>query len=168
MNYTQYYNMYKDKIYSYFYYNLGKDIQAAEDLTSDTFLKWYEKFDSYDDTYNFSTWIFTVARNTLYDYYRKQKIDISLDVEGEIDTSEFLKYEEDFDAHIDNEFKMNHIYDLLDKLPSAQRECIVMKYMQELSTKEISELTGKNEANIRKIISRGLSFLQKSLQSLTV
>ena len=168
MNYTWYYDMYKDKIFSYFFYNLWKDTQKAEDLTSDTFLKGFEKFDLYDENYNFSTWIFTIARNTLYDFYRKQKIDISLDESDEIGLSEFTKYEQDFTKSIDTQQKMVYVYDILEKLQVAQRECIIMKYMQELSTKEISELTWKSEANIRKTISRWLGYIQKSMKTLAL
>ena len=39
MSYIKYYEEFKDKIFSYFYYNLDKNSELAEDLTSDTFLK---------------------------------------------------------------------------------------------------------------------------------
>ncbi len=167
MNYIEYYDIYKDKIFSYFFYNLGKDIQTAEDLTSEAFLKGFEKFDYYDDTYNFSTWIFTIARNTLYDYYRKKKINISLDDDSEMSFEEFVKYEQDFDAKIDTDIKMEQVYIVLEGIPKSQKEYIVMKYMQELTTKEIAQLTGKTEATVRKTLSRWLWALQKSLQAIS-
>ena len=41
MDYIEFYNKYRDKIFSYFYYNLRNDRELAEDLTSETFLKWF-------------------------------------------------------------------------------------------------------------------------------
>lgn len=164
MDYIQYYDIYKDKIYSYFYYAVNKDTQLAEDLTSEVFLKGFEHFDSYNDEYNFSTWVFRIARNTLYDYFRKKKVDISLDdSESEMSLSEFTKYEQDFDEKIDTDIKMQHVYNTLETIPIGQKELIIMKYIQELTTKEISQLTGKTEACVRKNLSRWLQSLNKSL-----
>ena len=167
MNYIDFYNTHKNKIYSYFFYNLSQDSSIAEDLTSDTFLKGFEKFESYNDSYQFSTWIFTIARNTLYDYYRKQKRDIQIDDTTEINFTEFIKYEEDFDKKIDTKIQLEQVYLHLEKIPENQKDMIVMKYMQEFSTKEISHMTGKTEANIRKTLSRWLMSLQKNLHFLS-
>lgn len=168
MNYIEYYNQYKDKIFSYFYYNLRNNRELAEDLTSDTFMKWYEKIDTYDNQYNFSTWIFTIARNKLIDYYRKEKVEVSIDNEENLEIDEFLKYEQDFVKKIDTEFKMEDVYLALEKIPSSQKEFIIMKYLNEFSTQEIANMSGKTEANIRKIISRWLQKLSSILKTKVV
>ena len=47
--------------------------QDAEDITSDVFVKVYEKLDTFDETKaSLSTWIYTITRNTLTDYFRKE------------------------------------------------------------------------------------------------
>lgn len=129
MTYINFYHDYKDKIFSYFFYNLDKNYSLAEDFTSDTFLKAFKSFDSYNAEYKFSTWIFTIARNILYDYYRKEKVNISLDEETEITFEEFLKYEENLDEKIDIDIKMQEVYKHIEKIPIFQKEVIVMKYM---------------------------------------
>lgn len=164
MNYIGFYNKHRDKIFSYFYYNLRSDRELAEDLTSDTFLKWFEKIDTYDDNYSFSTWIFTIARNKLIDHYRKEKNDISIDNEDSQEIEEFTKYEIDFNSKIDIEFKMEDVYGALERIPSAQKELIIMKYLNEFSTKEIAQISWKSEVNIRKIISRGLQKVSSILE----
>ena len=164
MDYIEFYNKYRDKIFSYFYYNLRSDRELAEDLTSDTFLKWFEKIDTYDDNYSFSTWIFTIARNKLIYHYRKEKKDISIDNEDSQEIEEFTKYETDFNSKIDVEFKMEEVYVALEKIPSTQKELIIMRYLNEFSTKEISQISWKKEANIRKIISRGLQKVSNILE----
>lgn len=165
MNFLQYYDDYKNKIYSYFYYNIWLNKELAEDLTSDTFLKCFDKFESYNDDYSFSTWIYTIAKNTLYDHYRKQKNDISLEEKIEQNTThEFISYEIDFLWDLANKEKVEEIKEKLWKLNEGQREIIVMKYIEEYTNKEIAEKTGKTEANIRKILSRWVQKLKDLIQ----
>ena len=163
MKYIDFYNDNKDKIFSYFYYNTWNNRELSDDLTSDTFLKWFENFDNYNDEFKFSTWIFTIARNTLIDYYRKNNIDVSLDEISEITHNEFLKIEEDFSKKVDLELNMVVVREKLLLLNEAIRDIIVMKYLWDYSTKEISDITWKNEANIRKVLSRWLKKMEKLL-----
>ena len=163
MKYIDCYNDNKNKIFSYFYYSTWNNRELSDDLTSETFLKGFEKFDSYNDEFKFSTWIFTIARNILIDYYRKNNIDISLDEISEITHNEFLKIEEDFSEKIDLDLNMLIVREKLYLLNVVIRDIIVMKYLWDYSTKEISNITWKNEANIRKIISRWLKKLKTLL-----
>lgn len=161
MEYIKYYNDYKDKVFTYFYYNLAKNREQAEDLVSDTFLKAFEKFDNYNDNFAFSTWIFTIAKNTLFDYYKKQKYDIQLDEVSEINYKEFLSYETDIWQNMDNKEKIEDFSNALEKLDLAQKEVIIMKYINDFSNKEISEKTWKTEENVRKIKSRWMKKIKE-------
>lgn len=165
MDYITYYNEYKDKIFSYFYYHVNKDTQIAEDLTSDTFLKGFEKIDTYNDDFAFSTWIFTIARNTLYDYYKTNKINVSIDNWNDWDLSldEFIKYEQDFHKKITDEQKVQQIYEKIEKMPHPQKDIFIMKYLEDFSHKEIANITWKSEANIRKILSRGIALIKQAI-----
>ncbi len=160
MNYLEQYNKHKHKIYSYFIYHIN-DQDIAEDLTSETFLTGYEKIDSYNSEFEFSTWIVTIAKNKMIDYYRNNKIDISIDEISEESHCDFLKYEEDFVTEMDSEDKLNKVHKVLHRLPIIQKEIILMRYLSDLSTKEISTLTWKEEANIRKILSRWLKMIKE-------
>lgn len=161
MNYITYYNDYKDKVFTYFYYNLAKNKEQAEDLTSDTFLKAFDKFATYNDNFAFSTWIFTIAKNTLFDYYKKQKYDLEIDEASEANYSEFLSYETDIWKDLDDKTKLKDFSKALEKLDLAQKEIIVMKYINDFSNKEISEKTWKTEANVRKITSRWIQKIKE-------
>ena len=52
---------------------LVKNIQVAEDLTQETFIKAWKNLKSYDQKRSFKTWIFTIAKNTAFDYFKKKK-----------------------------------------------------------------------------------------------
>jgi RNA polymerase sigma-70 factor (ECF subfamily) len=155
--FKRYYQQYKDKVYTFMYYRSGLDKELTNDLVSETFLKAYENFANFDDNYAFSTWIYTIARNVFIDQLRKNKgtkVDLQeLDQITET-TSEELELE------IDQEISYTETLKLLKKLPDLQRECIMLKYLSELSTKEIAATCEISEANVRQAISRGLKNLR--------
>jgi RNA polymerase sigma-70 factor (ECF subfamily) len=79
------YEVYLPKVYQYARYRVG-DKETAEDLTSDIFNKALDGFKRFDpQKASFSTWIFSIARNTIVDYYRKHaKVSrLSRDTESE-------------------------------------------------------------------------------------
>ena len=71
-SFARLYEQYLPKIFQYVSYRVG-DRTAAEDLTADIFNKALTNFTKFDSgKASFSTWIFSIARNTLIDYYRKR------------------------------------------------------------------------------------------------
>ncbi len=67
------------KIYNYIYYQINNNA-VCDDLVSSVFMKVVENIDKFDEQKaSFSTWIYTIARNTVIDYYRKAKIESDID-----------------------------------------------------------------------------------------
>lgn len=157
-----YYDAYKEKVYSFFFYRLERDSALVEDLTSDTFLKAYQNFDRYDDQYAFSTWIYTIARNTLTDYFRRHKIHESVETMQEEGRDIADDSSTDFESQLSAEMSVDQVKDVLDGLPAQQRECIILKYLEQMETAEIANVTGLSEANVRQQVSRGMKRLRKA------
>jgi RNA polymerase sigma-70 factor, ECF subfamily len=63
---------YKDKILSY-QFGLVRDIEDARDLTQKTFMRAWEKLSTLQDESRFLPWLYTIARNVAYDYWRSKK-----------------------------------------------------------------------------------------------
>ena len=77
---------YRDRIYGYVLSKINNQ-QDAEDIAADVFVKIYSKLDTFDKSKaSLSTWIYTITRNTLTDYFRTRKIfaEISADAPGEV------------------------------------------------------------------------------------
>ena len=161
-----YYNDYKHKVYSFVLYRVDGDRQLAEDLTSDAFLKAYEKFHRYDDTYAFSTWIFTIARNTVFDYYRKHQGEHTDVTELEEVLPDERTDVADWQLAIDRELKLPEIHAALATLPAVQKEAIILKYLDDQDTKEIATIMDQSEGYVRLALSRGLKRLCPLLQNL--
>lgn len=162
--FTSYYEQYKDKVFSFFYYRLDADTPLAEDLTSDTFLKAFDRFETYQDKYAFSTWIYRIARNTLIDHFRTNK----REEPEESEELEKVASKEDFTLEVDRKLKQKEIEIALSKIPGNQREAVILKYLEELETKEIAEILDTSQANVRKLLSRGISALRASFVSLLI
>lgn len=56
-----------------FVYRMARNVQDAEDITQETFIKMWKNLKRYDQSQNFRTWLFTIARNTAIDALRKKK-----------------------------------------------------------------------------------------------
>ncbi len=156
------YNEYKDKIYNHFYYRVSFDVEVAEDLTSETFLKAYKFYENYNKKFAFSTWIYTIAGNILIDYYRKNGRDVLID--DEFDYSDSNIFVEKKELEIDNEIDSKNIEKEIGKLLDFQKECMVLKFVDDLNYEEISKITNKKQNTIRQTISRAIKKIKKNLK----
>lgn len=68
--FRQFYEHHFPKIFRFVFFRVGGSREVAEDLTSEIFIKAFNAFDRYDETRSQSSWIFTIARNHLANYYR--------------------------------------------------------------------------------------------------
>ena len=106
----------------------------AEDLCADVFEKGFRRFGDYDrEKASVSTWIYTITRNTVIDYFRKVRPTAELDEKipggDEADTS-FLKRE-----------TMKELTQALDELPPDLQNVIVLVYNEQKTLVEVSRMT---------------------------
>ena len=150
------YEDYYSKILSYIGAKVN-DSCVAEDLTSDVFFKCYKNIDRYDPSKAaISTWIFTITNNTLKNYYRDRKQTASLDnMEGFE-----IPYEDDFDQAMRLEEIRQYLDEALSQLDETKRRILLMRYYDEMPTKDIAEELGMTPGNVRVILTRTLHRLQ--------
>ncbi len=158
---SEFERMYTDyfaKVYNYMFYRLLHK-QDSEDLASEVFLKVVRNICRFDaQKASFSTWIFTIARNTLIDHWRRRKINLSLD-----DCAETIAV--DFDeqyAAIGNE-ERKLVYRALLRLDDRSRHILFLKYFAELNNRAIAKLTGVNESTVSTIYRRARTKMRQVL-----
>lgn len=129
---------YDKKLYSYIYY-LIFDEHEAFDLTQDTFIKAYENLYRFNLNKNFSTWLFCIAKNTTYNYIKKRNRNTILKTE-ELDMMQIedKKLTNPIDIY-EKKLYDNKILKLIDSLPDKYKDLIYLKYINELTYKQISE-----------------------------
>ncbi|PIZ71575.1 hypothetical protein COY07_04635 [Candidatus Peregrinibacteria bacterium CG_4_10_14_0_2_um_filter_43_11] len=156
-DFVAYYNEYKNKILTYMMYRVSFDRPLAEDLTSEVFLKVYDHFEDYDADKPFEPWLFTIARNHLFTYFRRHKTTAPLEEAYE------MTDEPTFADELDTKLAMEKVTEKLSTLPEEQQEVLLLRFHQGLSHSEIGEIVGKNEGAVRTVLSRALASLRKKL-----
>ena len=115
--------------------------EDIEDLSIATFSKAFDKLKTYNSSFAFSTWINTIATNTLIDFFRKKEqktISIDLDKEEEGSTMDIIDNGLDPELNLIQKQKNKHIASLVHQLKPHYRELIIMRYLDELSYAEIA------------------------------
>ena len=138
-------NRYKKSIYSYIFF-IVHNRDLAEDIFQDTFLKVIMtiKQGRYTDTGKFKAWITRIAHNLIIDNFRQGRYEntISND-EVEVDLLNDIKL---CDSNIEDEMIQEQVFldikKLINHLPDSQREVLEMRFYQDMSFKEIADITG--------------------------
>ena len=149
------YDEYVKKIYDFIYFRTYHK-ETAEDLTSITFTKAYQKIGSFSGSKgNFGSWLYRIARNTVIDHYRTHKS--TSDILEAYDLSDRTNIEIDFDV----QDKLRKVQQYLSGLNPEQRELVIMRVWDGLSYKEISEIMGKSEDALKVSFSRIMAKMKK-------
>lgn len=159
-NFAIIYDAFVQKIYN-FCYNKTFDRELTEDLVSEVFfklLKSIEKFPGNTER-ELSARIYRMAYNLVVDNYRTKKGE-RVDMEDIEDT---LWFDEDYAQKLDNDMKIEEILGYLETLPKNQKDVIVMRFWDDLSYREIREITGLSVDNCKKIVSRNLGKIKESI-----
>lgn len=136
----------QQKLYSYILF-VVRDPELANDVFQDTFVKVITRLQEgrYTNCGKFSFWLTRIAHNVIMDCYRKQKNEHIVEPTEGNDLSN-LRSEDILDINRENEYVnmqvMNDVRHLMNALPAPQREVVYMRFYQELSFKEIADITG--------------------------
>lgn len=136
----------KVRIFNYILF-IVKDQDTANDLFQDTFVKAIIKLHEgkYAIQGKFSFWLTRIAHNIIIDWYRQQNNERIVEVTEDNDLSN-LKVASVVDRGREGEILKEQVLKdvklLMDNLPTSQREVVYMRFYQELSFKEIAEITG--------------------------
>ena len=138
-------NRYKDRLYAYIYYTVRNE-ELAEDIFQETFTKAIVTIQQgrYNENGKFPAWLTRIAHNLIIDCFRQEKQEnlVSCD-EGERNLLNNIRLSEGtVEAEIVNHQILSDVRRLMKHLPDEQREVVHMRFYQDLSFKEIAEMTG--------------------------
>jgi RNA polymerase sigma-70 factor (ECF subfamily) len=154
----------------YYTSKMCSDPQKAEDISTDSFLTAFEKIDKYDvEKAQFSTWLFTIAKNLALQSIKNDKRSISLDVEYDDEGTtmkDFITEEEgDTMLHDVQDKKAEIMKKHIDMLKEPYKSVIEMREIKRMSYKDISDTLGKNLSTIKSQIRNGRAILVKATEN---
>lgn len=168
--YSDIVNLYQHKLYQICYRMLG-NMQEAEDITQEAFIRAYINLHSFDQKRKFTTWLYRIGTNLCIDRLRKKKPDYYLDAEVAgtegLDMYSQIAIEEALpEEQLEQMELQERIQYEISRLPEKYRSVIVLKYIEELSLQEISEILDMPLGTVKTRIHRGREALRKQLNNL--
>ncbi len=137
-------NRHQSKIFGFIYSKVSNR-DLSEDIFQDTFIKVIKtlKSNSYNEEGKFLPWVMRIAHNLIVDHFRKTK---KMPLNRETDELSIFSMMTDHSLTIENQMIADQVIKdlkkLISELPEDQREVLIMRIYQDLSFKEISDLTG--------------------------
>ena len=139
--------------------------EDAEDLLQDIFIKAYINLNDFDPRLKFSSWIYRIAHNEVVSFWRKNKARpqlVSID-DSEFNLIENLASDLDLLDEMEKLENKKNIKKILLSLKTEYREILVLKYLEEKSYEEISDILKKPLGTIASLISRAKAEFRKRL-----
>jgi len=154
------YDVHVDAVYRYVLYRV-REPSDAEDLTSEVFTRAFANIHRYRwQGKSFLAWLYTIARNAVTDRRRRERPTVELD-------DAFGVAEEGPTAHdraVTGE-QVDALRGAVKHLTSEQQEVLVLRFVENMSSRQVAKVLGKNEGAIRALQFRALGRLRKLLTS---
>lgn len=158
---------YQRPIAAYVYRMVG-DYDSALDLTQEVFIKVYGSLERYRPEFKFSTWIYRIAHNAAIDHLRRVGAVRTEDLEVEAENGR--SYEKPLaskaptpEQESERRERRAEIEEVVQTLPPAYRELIVLRHAHDLSYEEIAEVTGLPLGTVKNRIFRAREAMRTHL-----
>ncbi len=142
------------KVLKYMRYRVGED--DAEDLAGEVFLRVMRAVG--DQKGSFVAWLYTIARNVVTDHRRRRKVHKEVSLDDEMLAG--IEAKDDQRGSVERRMVLESV---LPGLTEDQREFVTLKFMQELSNKEIGKIMSRKEGALRVLQFRSLCALRKAV-----
>jgi RNA polymerase sigma-70 factor (ECF subfamily) len=154
------YDEFSDAIFRYALFQTSNR-EIALDITQDTFTKTWQYLQKGEVVDNIKAFLYRVAKNLIIDYRRKKK---SYSLDEIMDTGVDFQTDDNIEEEKQKEFETEKVLRTMDKIDEKYREILAMRYVEEMSIKEISDTTGMSQNHVSVMIHRGIDKLKKLLK----
>lgn len=146
-----------------------REVDLAETLTQDCFLKAHRNWSSFRGESSALTWLMRIAINLQKDHWRNRRLQFwrqtksnSVDVD---EAGEWLPSgERSAEQRILAREQVAHVWQAVEKLSERQRTVFLLRYVEDLELKEIAETTGMGEGTVKAHLSRALARVRKEFE----
>lgn len=144
---------YQSPIRRFFLHHTHFNHSLSDDLAQETFIKAYTNIRSFKSLSSFSSWLYRIAYNTLYDYFRSQKPTEEITDTMSVHTEE---------PSIQSDRTMD-VHQAIARLKGDEKTCILLYYMEDLEVAKIAEVMNCPAGTVKSHLSRGREKLSNYL-----
>ena len=156
----QLYDHYQASVYRFLYYRVGS-VPLAEDLTGETFFRALRSMSTFRwQGKDFGAWLMTIARNLTTDHFKAGRTRLESTTE---DMSTLDTTTEGPEGAVLASLTNEALLEALSELPSEQRDCLVMRFLQGLSIAETADVLGRSAGAVKQLQLRGVRNLARIL-----
>lgn len=150
--------MYEEKIYRMIYFRIRARLDA-EDICQEVFIQAFKSLKRLKDPERFGSWLFRIASNRIKDHYRKKRVRAIFsflpDVERVADQATADEGTGAM-ATIERQEFWKRVHTMLDRLSTMEKEVFLLRFFDDLSIREISEVINKSQSTIKTHLYRAL------------
>ncbi|WP_420642799.1 RNA polymerase sigma factor [Candidatus Leptofilum sp.] len=153
------YTQHKTAVYTYVYYRAGGDHVLAEEITAEVFMRLVARLPHF--VYRgrpLLAWLYTVARHCLADHFRRSgrftRQPLSEKLPAQTTSPE---------QYAQQSLAVDHLAQAISRLTEAQRDVIILRFIEGRSVAETAELLGKKEGSVKTLTRRALAALHRQL-----
>ena len=143
--FSEIYDRYAGRMKGFFYRMLWSDDSLADDCVHDLFTRIIERPLLYKENHAFAPWLFQIASNMCKNAYRKRSFEVEYRSQLEQNGIQMPT----IDQQIDEKILLDHLYQVLDQLDEEKRDLFLLRYQQQLSIKELTEIFDTSEGTIK-------------------
>lgn len=163
--YAELMKRYERKILAFIYHMLKSAHldMLADDLCQETFYKAYRSLNSFREVEaTFSTWLYTIARNTVLSELRKQRVgNVPLDQTAHLLEADVMERPES--ATLRNE-KVTLVRDAINNLPEKQRSALILREYEQLDYTEVANILGQTVSSVKSLLFRARASVKTQLE----
>lgn len=163
-NFSYLIKRYEGKLISYILRISNISFEEAEDILQEVFIKVYQNINEFDPSLKFSSWIYRITHNQVISNFRKNKARPQ-SAFGDVSDEKFHNLASDLDIieEADQKILQKNIKKILEKIDIKYREVLVLKFIEEKSYQEISDILKKPMGTVATLINRAKKEFQKEL-----
>ena len=164
------YDRYFDRLYSLVFNQVDRNRDIAEDIVQETFLAALKSAKGFKGRSSAYTWLCSIAYHKVADHYRRQSRERKRMVSGiDVDTVDDVENpgrQPQPDSLIESAETRQVVNEALAKLPWDYRQVLILKYVEEMSVLEISQIMDRSPKSIEGLLTRSRKALQPHLSGL--
>lgn len=140
------------------------DPDTSEDILQDVFIKIYQNLNDFDTSLKFSSWTYRITHNQVISYYRKTKVrPQTVTIDDDKNLLNKLISNLDIEKDVNNIINQRLILNILSKIDIKYREVLILKFLEDKSYQEISDIIKKPLGTIATLINRAKKKFREEL-----